>query len=69
MTFCRDCGRDTEHEREATLPDEYKCGDPDYEDRSKCGECGETYQCDDCGALYYEYHYPERRAHEQGPAK
>ena len=33
-----------------TLPDIYKCGDPDYEDLTKCGECGDTYTCDECGA-------------------
>lgn len=50
LLFCIPCDRPTEHEREATLPEEYKCGEPDYEDRSKCGLCGETYQCPVCGA-------------------
>lgn len=40
----------TEYEREETLPPQYQCGDPDYEDRTKCGRCGETYQCQECGA-------------------
>ena len=48
--YCIPCDKSTEHEREATLPPEYKSGDPDYEDRSKCGRCGETYQCTWCGA-------------------
>jgi len=47
--FCIPCGKETDHEREATLPPQYRCGDPDYEDRTKCGLCGETYQCPDCG--------------------
>ena len=45
--FCIPCGKETDHEREATLPPQYRCGDPDYEDRTKCGLCGETYQCPD----------------------
>jgi hypothetical protein len=48
--YCNTCRTWTDHEREATLPAQYKCGDPDYEDRTKCGRCGETYQCDECGA-------------------
>ena len=48
--FCGPCNAWTEHEREATLPPEYRCGDPDYEDRSKCGQCGEHYLCQECGA-------------------
>jgi predicted RNA-binding Zn-ribbon protein involved in translation (DUF1610 family) len=48
--FCIPCQEWTEHEREATLPAQYRCGDPEYEDRSKCGRCGETYQCGECGA-------------------
>jgi hypothetical protein len=48
--YCRDCEKFTEHEREATVPEQYRCGDPDYEDRTKCGECGEHYACDECGA-------------------
>lgn len=44
------CGVRTEHEREATLPAQYRSGDPDYEDKSKCGRCGEMYQCQECGA-------------------
>jgi hypothetical protein len=47
--WCIQCRDWTDHEREATLPPQYKCGDPDYEDRTKCGRCGETYQCDECG--------------------
>lgn len=49
LHFCIPCGKWTEHEREATLPEQYRCGDPDYEDRSKCGQCGEVYQCQECG--------------------
>lgn len=48
--YCRQCDAWTEHEKESTLPPQYQCGDPDYEDRSKCGQCGETYMCDACGA-------------------
>ena len=74
MFFCRDCGRQTDHEREATLPEDRKSGDPDYEDPSKCGVCGEPYACDECGAewdvvanqcsavLNHGYHGPERDA-------
>lgn len=50
LLFCIGCGKLTGYEREATLPEEYRCGDPDYEDKSKCGVCGETYQCPVCGA-------------------
>ncbi len=71
MHFCIPCGTWTEHEREATLPAAYKCGDPDYEDKTKCGRCGEEYQCQTCGAeldipsgscsavLDHGYHGPE----------
>ena len=47
--YCVQCDAWTEHEREATLPARYQCGDPDYEDKTKCGRCGETYQCAECG--------------------
>jgi hypothetical protein len=69
--WCEPCRAWTEHEREATLPPEYQCGDPDYEDRSRCGRCGEYYQCGECGApwdvtaekceaiLDHGYHGPE----------
>lgn len=50
--FCGQCRKETEHEREATLPAQYQCGDPDYEDKTKCGVCGETYQCQTCGAAW-----------------
>lgn len=48
--YCIPCDEWTDHEKETTLPAEYQCGDPNYEDRSKCGRCGETYQCQECGA-------------------
>lgn len=47
--WCRTCNKLTEHEREETLPGDVKTGDPGHEDRSKCGQCGEHYVCDDCG--------------------
>ena len=50
--WCIPCDAWTDHEQEATLPSRYQCGDPDYEDRTKCGRCGETYQCQECGAPY-----------------
>jgi hypothetical protein len=48
--YCVNCDQLTEHEHEATLPEQYKCGDPDYEDKTKCGFCGENYVCAECGA-------------------
>jgi predicted RNA-binding Zn-ribbon protein involved in translation (DUF1610 family) len=74
--YCIPCRAWTEHEREATLPARYRCGDPDYEDRSKCGRCGEVYQCQECGApfdvdarqceavLDHGYHGPEDQVFE-----
>lgn len=50
--YCGQCRKETEHEREVTLPARYQSGDPDYEDRTKCGQCGETYQCQECGAAW-----------------
>lgn len=50
--FCISCGTWTEHEREVTLPAQYRSGDPDYEDTSKCGSCGEDYQCQECGVQW-----------------
>jgi hypothetical protein len=50
--YCIPCGKRTGHEREATLPEQYKSGDADYEDTSKCGECGEVYQCQECGTAW-----------------
>jgi predicted RNA-binding Zn-ribbon protein involved in translation (DUF1610 family) len=52
MHFCIPCGQETEHEREVTLPEKYRCGDADYEDKTKCGRCGEAYQCQTCGAEF-----------------
>jgi hypothetical protein len=69
--YCDGCRAWTEHEREATLPEQYQCGDPDYEDRSKCGRCGEDYTCGECGCpwntaaeqceavISHGYHGPE----------
>jgi hypothetical protein len=50
--YCDQCRKWTEHEREATLPPQYRGDDPDYEDRGKCGECGEEYRCGECGAAW-----------------
>jgi hypothetical protein len=69
--WCDPCRDWTGHEQEATLPPAYRSGDPDYEDTSKCGRCGETYICGECGApwdtgreecgdvLDHGYHGPE----------
>jgi predicted RNA-binding Zn-ribbon protein involved in translation (DUF1610 family) len=69
--YCIPCDAWTDHEQEVTLPEQYRCGDPDYEDRTKCGRCGETYQCQECGSplnidaeecedvLDHGYHGPE----------